>query len=169
MIAWQRDKQTSDKYIPHIKEILGRHLIGVASMDEDQERNTDLIVMTLKSVRIACRVRTEDYFRRYPNEFTIRSGRPSGTKTELSKVIEGWGDYIFYGFGSNDTAKIIAYTLGDLRAFRAEYCRKLYMNGPKVDPGIRKSNRDGSSSFHAFNWSDYKSMVVAQEGFEVPA
>lgn len=167
MNGWEKDKVASDRYIPHIKEILGRHLIGVASVDEDQERNTDLIVMTLKSVRIACRVRSESYFNQYPDEFTIRAGRPSGRKTELAKVIEGWGDYIFYGFGESAGDRLIAWTLGDLRLFRSEYCRKLYHAGPKDHPGVCKTNRDGSSSFHVFNWRDFARMIVARDGFEV--
>ena len=59
---------------------------------EDAERNTDLIVLKLDAVRIACRVRNHEYITRYGDEFTIRAERPSGVKTELAKIIDGWGD-----------------------------------------------------------------------------
>jgi len=162
MIGWQEDKLASDRFIPHIQEVLGRCLIGIASVDEDQERNTDLIVLSLKSVRIACRVRSESYQDRFGDEFTIRSSRPRGTKTELAKVIEGWGDYILYGFGSDTEPRLTQWHLGDLCVFRSEFCRFLYRNDKNVMPGTEKKNHDGSSCFRVFKWSEFPpSFVVA--------
>src|SRR4030042_5530071 len=97
--GWGRDKQWSDRFIPEIKGILGQYLIGEAK-EEDQERNTDLIVLKMEVVRVACRIRKYEYIIKYGDEFTIRSSRPSGAKTELTKILEGWGNYLFYGFSN---------------------------------------------------------------------
>lgn len=68
---WEINKQWSDRFLPEIKMILGLHLIGEPPIEEDCERNTDLIVLKMEAVRIACRVRRYDYFRRYPNDIRI--------------------------------------------------------------------------------------------------
>jgi hypothetical protein len=162
MSNWQDDKKWSDQYMTEIKRILGEHLIGVANVEEDALHNTDLITLRMDAMRIACRVRTKSYYheKNYKNEFTLRCSRPSGNKTELEKVMEGWGDFFFYGFGDED-GKLIAWTLGDLRVFREWFMEmKRRFNCTK---GTIKRNNDGSSDFAVFEWSDVPSnMIVAQ-------
>jgi len=162
MKEWEKDKAGSDVYIPEIKQILGLHLIGEPDIAEDQERNTDLIVLKLDAVRIACRVRTNYYLtaRNYRNEFTIRSGRPSGAKTELSKVIEGWGDYMFYGFGNETETKLARWHLFDLKVFRLSFARMAMQRGiPSQVP-----NHDGSSSFIPFEINTFPSDFILANG-----
>lgn len=149
MIGWEKDKRWSDQFMDEIKSILGIHLIGEPPVEEDQERNTDLIVLKMDSVRIACRVRRNEYAVRYGEEFTVRAGRPSGIKTELTKIIEGWGDYFFYGFG--DESKLSKWTLADLNVFRLWYNQQLFLGN---HPGIKQNNDDGSSYFFAFRWDE---------------
>ena len=115
-MTWQEQKRWSDAYLPEIKQVLGLYLIGEAPREEDEERNTDLIVLRLDAVRIACRVRKHEYALRYPDEFTIRAGLPSGMKTELTKIVEGWGNYFLYGFATADESALCAWTLADDRA-----------------------------------------------------
>jgi hypothetical protein len=159
MIGWQQDKRWSDRFLPEIKGYLGQALIGEPPVEEDQQRNTDLVVLRLDAVRIGCRVRKHDQIR-YCNEFTIRSGRPSGAKTELTKIIEGWGDYFFYGFADANESALELWMLGDLKAFRIWYSRQLAAR-KGVPPGARQNNRDNSSSFYAFRWADIPGFVVA--------
>jgi len=52
MNGWTSDKAWSDQYMPAIKRILGEHLIGAAPQEDDQERNTDLIVLRMEAVRL---------------------------------------------------------------------------------------------------------------------
>lgn len=146
------DFEFGRRYLGHMKQIIGLHLIGEAPPDEDMGHNTDLIVLRLDAVRIACRVRREAYQDRYADEFTIRSGRPNGTHTELAKVIEGWGDYILYGFGSASENRLTGWTLGDLRVFRLWFGRHL-MEHRGAAPGIGKTNPDGTT-FRAFRYAD---------------
>ncbi len=142
--------------------ILGLHLIGEPPIEEDCERNTDLIVLRMEAVRIACRVRNYKYFSRYPNDITIRSGRPSGVKTELTKIIEGWGDYFFYGFSDNNEHELIAWKLCNLGAFRLFFNRYIVLNNGKV-PGTGKTNNDGSSDFLVFNAEEIPGFVIASK------
>lgn len=148
---WQKDKRWSDRFIPEIKSILGVHLIGEPPVEEDAHRNTDLMVLKLDAVRVGCRVRKNNYLADYPDEFTIRSGRPSGVKTELTKIIEGWGDYFFYGFCDEDEHRLAAWFLGDLKVFRLWFAQQLARLPAGNLPGIEKPNQDESSRFRAFN------------------
>lgn len=147
--AWQRDKNQADKFLPQLKRIAGDYLIGSAPQEEDAERNTDLIVLGLNAVRIACRVRKYQYHARYGGEFTIRESRPSGTKTELEKIIEGWGDYIIYAIADEDYEDFICWVLGDLKVFRSWFHAETKRNHG-IEPGFHKPNNDGSSFFRAF-------------------
>lgn len=165
MSDWQRDKRWSDRFLTEIKGILGVHLIGEPPAEEDAERNTDLMVLRMDAVRIGCRIRKHDYLCRYGNEFTIRAGRPSGAKTELTKIIEGWGDYFFYGFCDPSEQRLARWTLADMRVFRVCYSRMLVASPAGAVPGISKSNLDGSSSFAAFQWKQFPpEFIVAQGG-----
>jgi hypothetical protein len=163
MSNWKQEKEWTDRLLPHVKCILGAHLIGEAPVEEDQEHNTDLIVLTLKPVRVACRIRRNEYLAKYPDEFTVRSSVPSGAKTELTKIIEGWGDYFFYGFADEARLKIAAWTLCDLSVFRIWFNRGIFRLGAGQTPGQIMKNSDGTS-FHAFNLEDLPTeFVVARK------
>lgn len=156
-MSWGSDKRWSDKFIPEISGLIGKALIRPAPMLDDQQRNTDLIVLTLGDARIACRVRRNKYLAEYADEFTIRSGRPSGTKTELTKIIEGWGDFLFYGFCDESEIRISRWFLGELGALRLFINREL-ASGRR--PWLDKNNDDDSSSFKAFRTLDIPGFVV---------
>lgn len=155
MSTWQEDKRWSDRYLTEIKSILGCHLIGEPPIEEDQEHNTDLIVLKMDPVRIGVRIRREEYYNKYPCEFTIRAGRPNGHKTELTKIVEGWGDYFFYGFGGE--VSLLKWTLCDLKVFRLWFNRQLYTG---IKPGIAKDNHDNSSNFLAFKFTELPNEFV---------
>ena len=153
--SWQR------RFIPEMKRIVGEHLIGEAPDEEDMQRNTDLVVLKLDAVRIACRVRRNQYLQNYADEFTIRTSRPSEIRTELSKIIEGWGDYILYGFSNPTEDALTSWCLGSLGVFRLWFNRELWKG---EHPGIEQQNRDGSSQFRAFNIDDLpEEFVVARK------
>lgn len=147
-MSFRDDFDWQQRLIPQVKQVLAQHLIVEAPFEEDADRNTDLIVLRLDTIRVACRLRTFGFVNRFPDDFTIRVSRPSGAKTELAKVIEGWGDYIFYGFANEATDSLVAWLLGDLGVFRLWYNRELYAGR---HPGFYGKNPDGSSDFIAFN------------------
>ena len=96
-IAYNFNRQWSDRFIPEIKAIVGAHLLSIAPDDQDMRHATDLMMLDAKDVRIAARVRRPGYASRYPYDFTIRSQVPSGAETELAKIVNGKGDWMFYG------------------------------------------------------------------------
>lgn len=161
---WETDKRWSDRFLPEIKRILGEHLIAEPPIEEDAERNTDLMVLKLDAIRIGCRVRKFNYFDRYGGEFTIRAGRPSGIKTELQKIIEGWGNYFFYAFSDHNESLLHAWTLADLSVFRYWYCSQMARMDAGKTPGSGKNNTDGSSSFRAFRWDALPGNFIIASG-----
>ncbi len=161
-MSWKTEKNWSDKFLPEIKRHLGEYLIGEPPIAEDMERNTDLMVLHLDAIRIGCRVRRHKYLSRYAGEFTIRSGLKSGAKTELTKIIEGWGQYLFYGFCDEDEKRLSQWVLIDLNAFRLMLSRHMIVNGGRL-PGIGKQNKDNSSNFMSFKIT--KDIVFAQSYF----
>ena len=160
MNSWKDDKRWSDRFLPEIKRILGELLIAEAPTEEDRDHNTDLIVLRMDSVRIACRIRRYEYLLTYPNDITIRRSRPSGKKSELSKIIEGWGNYMFYGFADRAEKELAQWRVLSLNAFRLWLGRSLVKNHRL--PGTQKMNHDGSSDFIAFPVADMPRSVVVE-------
>lgn len=162
MTHWTEDKRWSDRFLPEIKSALGLHLIGEPPVEEDAERNTDLMVLRMDAVRVGCRIRRHNYLARYGDGFTIRAGRPSGVKTELTKIIEGWGDYFFYGFSDAQERRLAKWTLADLKVFRLWINREILRTGRM--PGDRRANHDGSSELIGFYWADLPPEFVIGGG-----
>ena len=163
MIApWQINKRWSDRFLPEIKRICGEYLIGEAPIEEDRRHNTDLILLRMEPVRIACRVRRAKYLEPYQNEFTIRAAVPSGAKSELQKILDGWGDYLFYAFARPDESALQAWALARLDVFREWYAAQGHRN--VQHPGLRKPNRDASSTFAVFEWSELPMEFVVAAG-----
>ena len=170
MNGWRKDKQWSDQFLPEIKSILGQHLISEPSEVEDQKRNTDLMILRVDATRVGCRVRStfnkwgENQLNKYGSQFTIRAGRPSNHKTELTKIVEGWGNYFFYGFGQEGSLDM--WFLCDLNVFRLWYNKQLYSG---VHPGIYNNNKDNSSYFLAFEWSWFPdNFIIAKKSPTAP-
>jgi hypothetical protein len=168
MQGWIEDKKWADQCMTHVKEILGRALFVAAPFEEDQLRNTDLVLLRGRDVRIAGRIRRPSYFQQFRSEFTIRRDRPSGNVTELEKIINGFGDYFLYGFASESHGRLMAYGLGDLSVFRDWYFRQ-FLDTAGNEPGEVKRNNDGSSDFAVYRWSDLPAEFVVDSdniGFE---
>ena len=149
-MSWQENKKWSDAFIPEIKRALAGVLLCESPVEEDQERNTDLIVLRMEAKRVACRVRRLSYLHKFGDEFTIRATLPSGKKTELAKVIEGFGDYIFYGFAGDD-GTLMKWSIGDLNVFRLWFNSRIVNDGGTL-PGRLMVNGDKSSCFRVFRW-----------------
>lgn len=152
-MSWQDQKRWSDRFLPEIKSILGMHLMAEPPREEDAERNTDLMVLRMDAVRIGCRVRKYKYLDRYADEFTIRAQSKFGNKTEITKIIEGWGDYFFYGFCDAQEKKLSQWALCDLKVFRLWFGRETYRLPGKAMPGVTMPNADGTK-LQAFKFSD---------------
>jgi hypothetical protein len=161
--SWKYDKMFSDKFLIEIKQLLGLHLIIESPIKEDMHHNTDLMVLLMKDIRVCCRIRRHHYYEKYHHQFTIRKSRQSGNDSELTKLIEGWGDYLFYGFSNDKEVSLFHWTLCDLSVFRVWFGRQLYLSQKGEMPGIIKRNIDNSSDFIAFNLIDLPDkFIIAQ-------
>jgi len=156
METWQDRKRWSDNFLIQIKRILGEHFIGAAPVEEDRKRNTDLIVLKLDPLRFACRVRKAHFMKEYSGEFTIREKTPTGNKTEFTKIMEGWGDYLFYGFA--DDEGLVCWRIGDLKVFRIAILR--HLSAKKAMLGVQHTVPADSNVFRAFKWSEFPADFV---------
>lgn len=166
-----RDWRWSDRYIDSITRCISwtfgedEKWTTVAPPAEDQDKNTDLILLTSNGWnRIACRIRCagsgvecfcgKRHFPAWPNccnEFTIRATRPTGTKTELEKIFDGFGNFLFYGFGGKD-GRLVYWTVANLDIFRRVH-----------KFGRLQGNHDGSSEFYIYRWIDFPNEFIVQQ------
>lgn len=119
-MSYQSDRDWSDRWIPMLRALIGPYLLGPSSFEEDTKYAADLVVLSAKDMKIACRVRRHGYASRYPEQFTIRSRRSNGQMTELEKILDGWGDWLFYGH-DNAGGRIDPWWLVNLTTFRESY------------------------------------------------
>ncbi len=164
MNCYANNRRWSDQFLPDIKRIVGAHLLETAPDPLDHFQATDLLMLDARDMRIAARVRRPGYAQRYPHQFTIRSKVASGAETELSKIVNGKGDWMFYGHSNITQNGVGHWWLIDLRAFRAALIRHAN-NGSSISMGDQ-SNPDGTW----FKWFDIRSfpahppLVVAKSG-----
>ena len=122
-MSYEQDRSWSDQFIPHMRSIIGPHLLVPSSVEVDTKQAADLVVLRARDMTIACRVRRHGYSDRDPFEFPVRSARDSGARTELEKLTDGWGDWMFYGHAAAHGPRIERWMLIDLSAWRAALIR----------------------------------------------
>lgn len=115
------DWNWSNQFIPDIKKILTKNAqiflnIEIANAQDDMERATDFIV-TVSSGQVAVRIRRDGYSNKY-RDWTIRSFRSSGTKTELEKIRQGFASWYLYLWTTNN--QIADWVLIDLNKVRSK-------------------------------------------------
>lgn len=141
MGAYQQDRKWSDAYLPELRRLIGPHLLVPSSLEQDRREAADLVVLKARDVTVACRVRRTAYAEKYAGQFTLRSRRDNGVKTELQKITEGWGDWLFYGFAAGE--QIAPWWLIDLSAFRAQFIREGMKKTKRIHWG-EQQNGDGT-------------------------
>lgn len=166
MSAFRRDFEWQMQFLPAIRHIVGPLLLQEAPLDLDMKEATDLLVLRARDMRIGCRMRRQGYADRYPYEFTIRSHRDSGAETEMSKITEGWGDWLFYGHAGAAHGEIERWMIVDLHAYRAHLIRSLGAAGNWK----RQSNGDGTH-FVAFDVRKFspKPPILVASSFDFEA
>ncbi|MGY8665701.1 hypothetical protein Q3C01_25535 [Bradyrhizobium sp. UFLA05-109] len=152
-MPYETDRQTSDRFLPEVKRLISPYLLDATPDFIDQKQAADLMTVLGRDIRIGVRVRAFGYAERYPHQFTLRCQRDTGTETELSKIINGWGDWFFYGHAASpEGLEISPWWLIDLAAFRAALIREA-RNGTELRHGDG-SNGDGTH----FKWFDVRSF-----------
>lgn len=154
------------QFLPMIKTLILPHVVYIKEphIEEDLRHNTDLLCLTVvpykeDGVRVACRIRREEYLKRYGGHFTVRAALPSGVPTEIDKVMGGWGDLFFFGFGSDD-GKLLKWTLAKYSVFRE------WVHAKGGIGGLKRFLVDYSSTenkFYSIPWGRvYPGFVIAQ-------
>lgn len=152
-MVYGTDRAWSDQYIPAIKRIVGPLLLCESPIEVDQKQAADLIVMRARDMMIGCRVRRPGFAADYGSQFTIRCARDNGAKTELAKIVDGFGDWLFYGHAIDGEAiGIDPWYLIDLDAFRAHLIRDSKRHAIRHG---KQSNYDGTH----FSWFDITSFL----------
>jgi hypothetical protein len=161
-MSYQDDRTWADQYLPWVKAICGRQFITEASVDDDQERNTDLIVLKLEAIRIAVRIRRPQWWHerngQYRGDFTIRWSRPNGTKTEHEKIMEDFGDYLFYAHAYETPPQLRGFGILDLAIYRT--FAKAYKRQHGDWPGKVFQVRQTHEEFRAIRWADVPTEAI---------
>lgn len=152
-----------------LKRIIGPLLVIDAPIDEDNLRATDMITLHTQTKRIACRVRRHrEWTLQRSMEFTIRSGRSNGTKTEFEKILSGCADWMIYAWSTPDETDISSYAIIDLDIFRKNYQLVTINHITQwmpihTNPDIMTTN-DGTV-FFAYKFSKFpKDMILSSYG-----
>ena len=136
MNSWTDGKRWSDQFVDQIKGIVGPLLFEQSSLYVDRNEATDL-VLRVRDLRIACRMRSWPYAAKYPYQFTMRAFTRNGALSEHQKFVDGFGDWMFYGYASERGDGIGRYVVIDLKAWRSQ--RITYRIA-----GDRHANGDGT-------------------------
>ena len=134
-LGYREDREWSDGLLDQVSGILhdnAPRLVDASVTSDSIDRNnaTDMVVQ-LSGSNVAIRLRRASCKKR---DFTIRSKRRSGYKTELHKLMEGFGDLYLYGW-VNANERIEEWILIDLDELR----EKRLWSGKKEIP-----NGDGT-------------------------
>ena len=150
LMAYLSDRRYSDGFIPAIKQIVGPHLLVITPDEIDCKQAADLMVFTAQNVKIAARVRRPGFEARYPYDITIRAQRDNGYETELAKIVNGFGDWLFYGHDDGTGAGFARWWLVDLAVFRAALIRRHRSS-------MRRGDIDNGDGTH-LKWFDLRSF-----------
>jgi len=125
-------RQMSDEQISYARCEVKRYFRGkypgkkiniTQDEEEDLKHATDFLVKIqgIKRVRrVLVRTRGYGYFlnSNYKEQVTLRCRTQSGFKTEYQKILDGWGDYLFYAFKNKDGKGFVQYDIVSLNSVR---------------------------------------------------
>jgi len=92
--------------------------IREATFEEDTKCATDMFCAVSEQFHLGFRFRRNSYMANFGNQFTIRGRLASGKNTEIHKIQEGHGDYLFYAFATPDECNIAKWLVCDLDVLR---------------------------------------------------
>ena len=156
------DREWTDTLMPLVHRKVAPYMVKVAPQEEDQKRNTDLIVAY---PRVQVHLRTYDvYDSPWRDNFAIRSYRPNTLNTELYKcLVEGYGDAVFRGICNPDKQSLACWLFGDLNVWRPWFWTEIaYGRVPWCDVIRNKSDVTGGLDFELNRLPP--EFLIAQEG-----
>lgn len=115
----KKDWEWADTFLPQIVDILKSNAIyileiRIADSDKDTKEATDLVI-SVTGGDVAVRIRRGKYHKY--RDWTIRSVRDSGAKTELNKLRDGFAKWYLYLW--TDSENIVDWILVDLERSRS--------------------------------------------------
>jgi hypothetical protein len=143
----KEDFEWGRQFIPGIKRAICNHTLIEAPADADQNEAADLMILDDRQLRYGFRMRRHTNLKKYGNQFTIRTARPSGSKTELAKILEGFLNRYIYGFAVAEGVGIDQWCLLDVDVFRRHYP---YL----AKKALHQKNGDGVT-FDAWHLNDW--------------
>lgn len=150
MSAFDKDFNWQEKYYPLIKKVLLSNSMYIMRVDvadayKDMKQATDFIV-NIKGGTVAVRIRRKVGVQY--KDITIRSKRPSGVETELSKIIKGFANYYLYLWTFEE--EIVDWWLIDMDKVRTSKILE--------KPRHEIWNKDRSSAFIAIQAQELKNI-----------
>lgn len=157
-------KELNDKYFNSIKRILikNAHIFSEfieATPKQDMEDGFDSI-FRFNDIKIPIRIRKYVFAEKY-RDVTIRSKARYGSRTEIDKIRDGYGDYYFYAWENKDSTSIYCYLIFDIKKFISANI----VNNPSASD---IPNGDGTY-FNSYNISEMikKDVIIIYEKFNL--
>ncbi|PTU30958.1 hypothetical protein [Stenotrophobium rhamnosiphilum] len=155
-MSYKTDRAWGDLLIKEAVRLIAPHIIVVAPDIVDRSHASDLVVLDSARGGIAYRCRrTNSWSSRYQSQFTLRYWRASGAATEFKKIMDGYAAWMFYSW--SDGEHFTRWFLLDLNVLRAT------LEGVDEERLDITINKDGKSSFVAFNLEDFPPEMVIDE------
>lgn len=169
-MGWYEDKERdvakrrtwSESYNALVKSILGQVLFTEAPLEIDRYEASDIIYKVSGRGDVGVRIRKPECFEKYRFDVTFRAENGRAKKTEIDKIIDGRGTWMFYAIAAPDNRTFLSWVLLDLNAWRAARFRG------EIAPVIEnKSNFDGTGfdvyDLRSFRNSDPPIIVAASD------
>jgi hypothetical protein len=147
MSEFDEDDAFTRRYLPTVAAVIAPYVLVPAPFVLDANEATDMISLVAKrDGGVAIRIRRHGYAEQYGYDFTIRTHRPNGVKTELAKILdEGHGEYLFYGHAARGDAPLLArWLLIDLRRLRGTIMRFGWREIVRRGMARKRRNPDGT-------------------------
>lgn len=146
-------KDINDRHFRSIQKILNKNSylftdFVEATPQQDQEEGFDAI-FSFPDVKIPIRIR-KNYAMQW-RDITIRSKSQFGHQTEIDKILDGKGDYYFYGWEAKDNRKLACYTIFDISKF--------IDTGIAISPDIKDKPNKGKNDNTCFNIYNMKRLI----------
>jgi hypothetical protein len=148
------------QFADQVVRIIAPYLITVSRPHVDKNENGDFEIVFPRNGTVGCRLRTPDC-ERFVGDVTFRARSKNGGKTEMTKIVEGYGDFFFYGH-VNKQNTIWHWYLLDYTKLRAIFIRRPYLLHKQ-----QIQNRDGTK-FIVFNAENEIPEAIIGQSTESP-
>lgn len=163
MTNFEMNFEWSERFKNEIKQILYIYFNSLefteGTLEEDRYQCTDLISINNK-IRISARVRRFKFYRNNYDELTLTENPDK--KPELKKIMEGWGNYYFYGYCDKNESRIHAWAIYDLDIFRSWILDYMFLYSTFPGKIRDKNDSNGTEKFRIIDVTNVPNIIVAK-------